>query len=401
MRARLTGRNINALPVPAAGRWDYWDDSPGAVPGFSVRASFRGKRAYTLCYRLKNSPRVRRLKLGDAAHVSLADARRLAKERLRDIDLGRDPAGDRAAPDVRALSESYIDSRGPDFRQRTITGYQQMTKRLPPSIAHTKAVELRRVDLRMYLEKVARRAPTMANRFAQFLKAVFRWGLDEELIATNPIEGLKRPRKEKKRERLLSDPEIVLLWKATEPAKPAVAALVKILLLLGQRLGETMALRWRDLDLEADPPVWTVPGEVRKNGRTHVVPISPTVLRILEELRPVTGDKERVFHKVSYNTREFWFGPVRRRAMDAGVEHFKPHDLRRTCATGVSRLSNPIVASKILGHTATPGVPSVTAIYDRYDRLPEKAAAITAWGAFVERLVSDDSRARVVPLARG
>jgi integrase len=84
----------------------------------------------------------------------------------------------------------------------------------------------------------------------------------------------------------------------------------------------------------------------------------------------------------------------------AGAGYFKPHDLRRTCATGVSRLSNPIVASKILGHTATPGVPSVTAIYDRYDRLPEKAAALTGWGAFIERLLSGESRDRVVPLAR-
>jgi integrase len=360
-----------------------------------------GRRIYTLVYRLKNSPRARRLSLGDAAHLSLSEARQLAREKLREIDLGHNPAGERTAPDVRALAESYIESRGPDFRPRTLAGYQQMAKRLPPSIAHTKAAELRRADLRVHLEKVARHAPVMANRFAQFLKAVFRWGLEEELIAVNPIEGMKRPRKEKKRERLLADSEIALLWKALEPAKPAVAALVKILLLLGQRLGETLAMRWKDLELEADPAVWTIPGEVRKNGRTHVVPLSPTVLRILAELRPVTGDKERVFHKVAYSTREFWFGPVRERALAAGAEYFKPHDLRRTCATGVSRLSNPIVASKILGHTATPGVPAVTSIYDRYDRLPEKAAALTAWGAHCDTLVNGQRRAAVVPLARG
>jgi integrase len=387
MRAHLTGRIVTSLAAPPAGQWDYWDDSAGAVPGFSLRVSAMGRRIYTLVYRLKNSPRARRLSLGDAAHLSLSDARQLAREKLREIDLGRDPAAKRTAPDVRALAESYIESRGPDFRPRTLAGYQQMAKRLPPSIAHTKAADLRRADLRVHLEKMARRAPVMANRYAQFLKAIFRWGMDEELIPANPIERLKRPRKEQKRERVLSDPEIALLWKATKPAKPAVAALVKILLLLGQRLGETLAMRWKDIDMAADPPVWTIPGEVRKNGRTHVVPLSPIVLRILDELRLVTGDKERVFHKVSYSTREFWFGPVRERALAAGAEYFKPHDLRRTCATGVSRLSNPIVASKILGHTATPGVPSVTAIYDRYDRLPEKAAALTAWGAFVETLV--------------
>src|SRR5206468_854484 len=89
------------------------------------------------------------------------------------------------------------------------------------------------------------------------------------------------------------------------------------------------------------------------------------------------------------------------RALAAGAEYFKPHDLRRTCATGVSRLSNPIVASKILGHTATPGVPSVTMIYDRYDRLPEKVAALTAWGAFIDtlaRMGADDTLTRLAPV---
>src|SRR5207247_6199374 len=176
MRAHLTGRIVTSLAAPPTGQWDYWDDSPGAVPGFSLRVSAVGRRLYTLVYRLKNSPRARRLSLGDAAHLSLSEARQLAREKLREIDLGHNPAGKRTAPDVRALAESYIESRGPNFRPRTLAGYQQMMKRLPTSIAHTKAAELRRGDLRVHLEKVARRAPGMANRFAQFLKAVFRWG---------------------------------------------------------------------------------------------------------------------------------------------------------------------------------------------------------------------------------
>ena len=151
------------------------------------------------------------------------------------------PAGERAAPNVRALAESYIDSHGPDFRQRTITGYQQMTKRLPPSIALTKPAELRRVDLRMYLEKVARRAPTMANRF-------------------------------------------------------------------------------------------------------------------VDEVRPITGDKECVFHKVSYNPRELWFGPARLRAMlawstpDEGeqrsVHCSPPRPSRRTACAPCSRDTSTAVPGR-------------------------------------------------------
>ena len=35
------------------GQRGYWDDSPSAFPGFWLRVSFRGKRAYTLWYPLR------------------------------------------------------------------------------------------------------------------------------------------------------------------------------------------------------------------------------------------------------------------------------------------------------------------------------------------------------------
>jgi integrase len=168
---------------------------------------------------------------------------------------------------------------------------------------------------------------------------------------------------------------------------------VKILLLLGQRSTETLEMRWSDLELDADVPVWTIPGRFRKGHRLHVVPLSPLTSRILGGLRPTTGDKTRVFNGVtSANAERDWWGAIRERAMANGMrELFTRHDLRSTCATGCSRLgAAESTVSRILGHAVIAGTVPVTARYDRFAHLPERAAALKAWAAHVEGLVASE-----------
>jgi integrase len=76
--------------------------------------------------------------------------------------------------------------------------------------------------------------------------AVSRWAVREELLPSNPCEGLQRPRREQSHDRVLKDEEIVALWKALDGEPPEViaephqvAAAVKALVLLGQRSSET------------------------------------------------------------------------------------------------------------------------------------------------------------------
>ena len=45
--------------------------------------------------------------------------------------------------------------------------------------------------------------------------------------------------------------------------------------------------------------------------------------------------------------------------------------------------------SRILGHKAIAGTIAVSGIYDRFDRLPEIRAALTAWSNYVEALIRE------------
>lgn len=60
---------------------------------------------------------------------------------------------------------------------------------------------------------------------------------------------------------------------------------------------------------------------------------------MLRDLQRVTGKRERVFHKVSYQRAGVLAAPGA--AMKMGTESWKLQDLRRTCATNLRELGIP------------------------------------------------------------
>lgn len=394
---RLTARNIASFEAPPMGAppIDYFDEAEGAVPWFCLRVSSEGRRTFTVGYRFGR--RRRRLRLGQFPTISLAEARQRARTLLADVTRGQDPAAERdelkRADEFQGLVVRYIDAKAPNLSPKTLTEYRRMVsaylKGTP--LGRTSCRAVRRADVKDCLEDIARQAPVMSNRMFQLIRATLRFAVREELLDSNPCAGLQRPRKEVERERVLADEEIKILWKTLAAESPQVAAAVRILLLLGQRSTETLEMRWSDLDLEAHVPIWTIPGRFRKGHRLHVVPLSPLAARILTGLRPLTSGKTRVFDGVtSANAERDWWGAIRKRAMANGIEErFTRHDLRSTCATGCSRLgAAESTVSRILGHAVVAGTLPVTARYDRFAHLPERAAALKAWAGHVEALVA-------------
>jgi integrase len=416
-RLRLTARTVEAARPPAAGRLELFDEG---LPGFCIRITASDRRTACVFYRIGS--RLRRATLGTLPPLTLADARDLARAALRQAALGHDPAlarrEARGALTVAGLVKAYIEA-GQGHRSAATNGdYGRTLKGLiqPSVLGPRSAQDTSRVELRAFLEGVARKTPIRANRALALIRAAFRWGLREELIERDPTSGMQRPRPERPRERVLADHEVKTLWEALDalaaaPSDPVletgkrvprhvVAAAVKLLLLLGTRRGETLNMRWADIDERAQ--TWTVPGMFRKGGRTHVVPLPPLALRVLMDLRAVSGDGPWVF--VGRRGAPLGSNPARwtdlvRKA--SGLE-FTLHDLRRTCATGCARLgATESTVSRILGHKAIAGTIAVSGIYDRFDRLPEIRFALAAWSTYVERLVTgEEKRGDVVAFGR-
>lgn len=168
-------------------------------------------------------------------------------------------------------------------------------------------------------------------------------------------------------------------------------------------------MTWREVDLEAAE--WRIAGARTKNGKAHVVPLAPQAIDLLKGLPNIGG--EFVF-TTNGTTPVSGFAKAKRKidaAMleaaqadtddpaSAQIPAWRFHDLRRTAASGMASLRiAPHVVEAVLNHRS--GIVSgVAAVYNRFDYLDEKTAALAAWGARVDQLVSgDQSDAKVVAL---
>ncbi|MBN2370136.1 MAG: tyrosine-type recombinase/integrase [Vicinamibacteria bacterium] len=402
----LTDVLIRSLKVDR--RLDLWDDvvtclllrcSPTGAKSWSLLYRFNGKRRrYTLgAYRSEDSAR---------SGFTLAEARRRARALLRELEAGRDPQGikqeARSAITLSDLIERYIKDGQARRAPRTTDDYGRTLEKVirQSTLGRMAARSVRRADIKSFLDTKAKETPIYANRILALIRAAYRWGFAEEIVEADPTMGIKPPRKERPRERVLSDDEIRVVWNAVDELGLVVAAAVRTLLLLGTRRTETLRMRWQDLDLNAG--TWVIPGEFRKGGRTHVVPLPRSAIRIVLGLRGVTDHTPLVFSgdrgaSIVANPAR-WTRALRK---TTGVD-FKLHDLRRTCATGCARLgASENVVSRILGHKISAGTVAVTAVYQKYDRLTEMAAALNAWAAHVETIASGEKRrGEVVTMGR-
>jgi integrase len=120
------------------------------------------------------------------------------------------------------------------------------------------------------------------------------------------------------------------------------------------------------------------------------------VRKILDELRPLTGDGEYVlpspYKKGASLTSLKTVNDTIVRTSE--MSRWTPHDLRRTAA---SKMSAQGVARRVLQGILNHKDRSVTAVYDRYSLDREKREALAAWARRVEQIIGGGPVGTVVP----
>lgn len=113
---------------------------------------------------------------------------------------------------------------------------------------------------------------------------------------------------------------------------------------------------------------WKLPAERTKNGRQHDVPLSQTVHDILKDIVRVESRARLVFTTTGETPVSGHFKARNRlarlmtevataeRGEAIEIEHWNLHDLRRTAATNMARLSIPVrVTEAALNHVSGTG----------------------------------------------
>jgi integrase len=279
---KFTDRNVADLELPA-GKTELliFDE---ALPGFGVRLRAGGKRSWIAQYR--TSRQQRRLTLGSVRTVDAVEARKRAKATLARAQLGHDPQGEKAAaraPRAREITLAEVVDRYLPFAERKLkpSTYSGIVLHLRKHWRPLHAHELHALERRHVAAELSRIATSSglygANRSRAALSALFAWAIGEGLADSNPVFGTNKATEEISRDRVLSPDELGLAW--LHAGSGHYGAIVRLLILTGQRREEVGGMLWSELDLDA--ALWTIGKDRTKNALQHDVPLSPPAVAIL------------------------------------------------------------------------------------------------------------------------
>jgi integrase len=408
---------IKALQSPSAGNQVYWlkgkVEGRDVPRGLGVVVTAGGAKSFILNYRFNG--RQRRYTIGRWPEWSVVAAVREARKLWQQIDRGDDPlAGREAAREAakpqsepvpqktvaEVLDEFMRSEQGRKLRRPD--NYEQAFNRLvKPAIGSLPIYGLRRSKIAVMLDGIAdENGPVMADRTLQYLASALNWyaSRDDE-FAVPQLKKLKRATgPEHKRDRVLTDDEIRTIWRVAE-SNGTFGAVVRFLLLTGQRPGDVYGIAWGEL---GESGVWTIPAERYKTARSHTVPLSNAALELVNAQPHKTALVFPDRKGKPFGTNGYW-----KQVLDAAITKanggtalpaWTLHDLRRTARTLMGDIEVPReVAELVLGHVVG------NDIEQRYNRSKHEEAKRRAL-EMLARKIADildpqaAQQAKVVPL---
>jgi integrase len=283
----------------------------GDSEGLYVLVTPGGSKLWRLAYRFQGKQKT--LALGCYPDVSVLAARRArdaAKQLLKD---GTDPSINRkaekrkksilATSNFEAVANEWFDKN----QSRWVETYSSRIKSridedLLPSLGNRPISEIEPLEVLDAVRKIeARGANEMAKRVMQLASGIFRYGVATARCGRDPtsdLRGALKPAGPPKHRTALELKELTPFMNALESYDGDVATKLglKLLILTFVRTAELRFSLWSEFEgLDGPNALWRIPADRMKMRRAHLVPLAPQAIRVLGELRKVTGKSQYLF----------------------------------------------------------------------------------------------------------
>jgi site-specific recombinase XerD len=358
-RLRIGLREIAALQ-PHSILWDM------ETHGFCARRQFSDVITYSVYFRTRDGQQ-RLYKIGRHGVFTPTQARNEAKQVLRNVAVGKDPAAElkalRHGPTITELCDEY-EKRTNDKKVSTLkSDASRIATHIKPKLGKLKVASVTSEDVETFMRSLSTGS---ARRVTGLLGAIFTFAIKKGMRETNPVSKIDKPA-DVKLMRRLSDGEYSQLGTALNggaSVAPIAASGIKLLTLTGWRSGEAKNLRWSELDLPR--PIATL-GDTKSDA--SVRPLSAEAIKIIEaQQKRGAYVFEYEYARPISNLRPHW--------LNLGMpKDVTPHSLRHSLASlaGDMGLADHTIA-RLLGHSQS----SITSRYIHMEKSVIEASNLVA-----------------------
>ncbi|HCH9745178.1 TPA: tyrosine-type recombinase/integrase [Escherichia coli] len=275
------------------------------TPGLFLLVHPNGSKYWRFRYWV--SKRERLQAIGVYPLISLKEARKRATESRLLIAQGIDPmdlARKEKAIDAlnaiasfKAVAEDWFATRVSGWSESyTKQVRSALEKDVYPVLGKRSIIDITARDVLSLLQKKERTAPEQARKLRQRIGEIFKFAVITELVNRNPVADLDTALKARRpgHNAWLQINEILPFYKALDRAGTVqIQTAIRLLILTALRTAELRKMRWEWVDLESKSI--TLPAEVMKARRPHVVPLSRQAVELLQDQFTRSGYSAFVF----------------------------------------------------------------------------------------------------------
>jgi len=419
-------KSLNAATIKAMKPEDK--DLSDIEENEGLRVSCAKAGTKTFCYRYKSliTNKLCQIKIGRFPSISLAEARVKLQELKVMRNDGRCPASEqKKAKKDKAIIEKKLSSRMTVadvielylcqyIEDRTVNGKvisgarkqkgQSETRRTlycdaVKELGDQYAEDVTRKNVvNMIMGIVDRGSNVQAGNVLREFTAAYEYSIGIEkfsdefanpaLLAKNSLRQAKIRLTSKKGQRVLSDNELAKLlnWLPSSAFTQTQKRILRFTLWTGCRTGEVSSAEWNDIDL--NKATWHL--KATKTDVERYVQLSKQAMDFLHQLKLETGKylfpsfKTKLPIQQKAITEQAWL--MRRDDKMLDIDHWVPHDLRRTVRTGLSRLKCPSeVAEAVLGHARS----GIEGTYDLHKYEDDCKEWLQIWADHMDQLISN------------
>ena len=366
--------------------------------GLNLRVRKSGSRSWYLSYVAPRTKKRSNLCLGTYPELSLALARKMAREAKSLIYQGIDPKEHQKQQDRLQQEENEhtllnISLQWLDIKKDSITAdyAQDILRSLELYVFPTLgAYPIKKITAPIVIEILrpveAKGSLETVKRLCQRLNEIMNYAVNSGLIHANPLIQIRNVFKKPKQEHMLTLPpeELSTLMHAIANAsiRRKTRCLIEFQLHTMTRPNEAAGCRWDEIDFRQK--TWTISSERMKMRNPHRIPLTPHTIQILNIVKPLCGNSEYVFSSDQDRSKPYHSQTVNAALKRMGFAgQLVSHGLRSLASTILNEEGfNKDWIEAALSHVDTNQIRSA---YNRTDYLEKRREMMVWWSEYINQ----------------